>query len=73
MPTWETPQLVMQAMIEAHLSLVDSKGTCCMRCMTGLDVVFLRMGRRGFCSGSLTGDKSGAKAGIATSGATSAH
>ena len=39
----------------------------------GLHVDNLRMDGRGFCNGSLAGDKSGATAGSTTAGTTSKH
>ena len=73
MPAWEMPQLVQPTMVEANFSLVVNKGTRFMRNMMSLDVDTLRMGRRGFCSRALTGDRNGAKAGSTTAGATSVH
>ena len=49
-------------MIDAHFSSVNNMGTRCMRNMMGLPVDTLSMDGRGFCSGSLAGDKTGAKA-----------
>jgi len=42
-----------------------------MRNMMSFDVDSLRMGGRGFCSGSLVGDKSGATAATTTADTTS--
>ena len=42
-----------------------------MRNVMSFDVDSLRMGGRGFCSGSLAGDKNGAKADATTADTTS--
>ena len=69
-PSWEEPQQEILTMIDANLSLVDSKRDTKHEKMMSFDVDTLRMGGRGFCSGSPAGDKSGAKAGSTTARAT---
>ena len=61
-PSWEAPQQEMPTMTDANFSSFDTKSTRNMRNMMSFDVDSLRMGGRGFCSGSLAGDKTGAKA-----------
>ena len=58
-------------MIEAHFSSFVNMEMCFMRKMMGLHVGTLRMDGRGFCSGSLAGDKNGAKADATTADTTS--